>query len=304
MASYVGDSYQYDVFISYAASPPPIKSYAEAIYEELTDQLPYVIGVTGSGPDVKRPASPSIYFDRDSGGKNELHAADHLPDAIKSILNSSATFVMLWSPWYCTSDYCKLERAHWLSAKRATPSATIAPEMRRTFIPVWLEFKPDENLHAYDLEKIAEEYFDGLYRPVAVDFSDPATRAPVGLHAPKACLTFKKRVANLASSLAQTLWQLKEHQLNSSDHLLRSPSEITKTVKRLSRGQGLSSPTYRGGPSTDAYDEKNEKMSGRGIDLGPEPAPSQKSDQNAEKPSPSELRGIHLTDESARKNMK
>jgi len=304
MPSYVGDPYQYDVFISYAASPPPIRRYAEAIYDELTDQLPYAIGVTGSGPNVRRPATPSIYFDRDSSGKNELNAADHLPDAIKAKLNSSATFVMLWSPWYCTSDYCKLERAHWLSQKRVTPSGKIAPEMRRTFIPVWLEFKTGEDLHAYDLQNIAEEYFGGLYRPVAVDFSDPATREPVGRYAPKSCVTFNKRVAHLASSLAQTLWQIKEQQINSSDQPHRSRREISETVKRLSRRQEPSSAVRRRIPSTEAGTKNNEITDDRGINLSPEPPPSKKADQGAEKPSPSELRGIHLIDKTRKKNIK
>ena len=304
MPSYVGDPYQYDVFISYAASPPPIKSYAEAIYEELTDQLPYVIGVTGSGSDVKRPMPPSIYFDRDSAGKNELHAADHLPDAIKNTLDSSATFAMLWSPWYCTSDYCKLERKYWLSAKRSSPTGIIPPEMRRTFIPVWLEFKPDDNLHEYDSQNIANKYFDGLYRPVAVDFSDPATLAPAGLHAPKSCVTFKKRVAHLASSLAQTLWQIKEQHLNSSEQPHRSRREITKTVQRLSHRQKTSIAVKDEGSAT-RFEHKNNKITNnRGIDLRPELPLSKKPAQDGEKPSASELRGIYLVDNAARKNNK
>jgi len=298
MASYVGGPYQYDVFISYAAAPPPIRNYAEAIYEELSGALEHKISVSGDGLDVKRSVPPSIYFDRDRAGRNEAHAADHLPDAIKCKLNRTATFVMLWSPFYLASKWCKQEREYWLHERCVGSDGLISVDMQRTFIPVWIEFKKDQQLHEADLKDIARRHFGRPYWPVAIDMVDPETREPVGLHAPRNCEMFKKKVASIASSLSQTLGKIKDCQLDVSDQSSKSSKDYYSGIVRLSQSQVSISHLTESGQYNRYQDQEQKNNNGRGIDLLPEPDRSDQAEKVQDWVSPSTARGIRLIDDT------
>lgn len=201
---------------------------------------------------------------------------------------------MLWSSWYAASEICRAEREYWLSTSNSHQLGGTVSDLRRTFVPVWIERRCPE-IHKTDLQQIAERHFNGEYRPVAVDFSDPTTREASGIHSPDPtrCEHFKKSVANLASSLAQTLYDLKDGKLAQLPPTARTSQEIAKTIGRMATGCGQA--RINRDATSREVDSPKEEAGGRGIDLLPETQQTDVGvDEADQRESPGESRGISL----------
>ena len=296
MACFVGESYKYDVFISYATAGELLKPISENIYHEIKDRLTLLLGPTGSGAAVREELK--VYFNRDRDQQNTANPADILNVVLREEVEASAIFLMFWSSWYANSEVCKFERKTWLEKHIKTDRKASNISVQRRFIPVLLQSKSLEGFKG-DLELI-KHYFGNSYNPIGVKFYQPDGLLPLGykLPDPYEDAAFRSGIEAICSTLRDLLEKMRNENLTHR----KGGSEFPGTVDSKPQPPSKRTPPYTAHPTQasivtgtmtpDKASSSHEILRGKRLD------PEQKTSEDIggldEEYDVDELRGISL----------
>ena len=117
--TYLAPEFLHDVFVSYArgdadsSGESPLKIWSKAFSRELELELRIMPGLQNS----------SVFLDDSDRSGHSLNSNDPLTQQLRSAATGSAFLLLLMSPHYLASPWCKDERAWWLrmAAANALP---------------------------------------------------------------------------------------------------------------------------------------------------------------------------------------
>jgi hypothetical protein len=137
---YLAPEFRYDVFVSYSQGAPdvsgdsPLKTWSQAFARELERELRI-------SPGLK---STVIFLDGGRRPESRLASNDPLTQQVRKAATDSAFFLVLMSPHYLGSDWCRDERGWWalshcgnLDAGSSGSTAEIRPQRRLRATSAW-----------------------------------------------------------------------------------------------------------------------------------------------------------------------
>nr|WP_295832735.1 toll/interleukin-1 receptor domain-containing protein [uncultured Azospirillum sp.] len=160
--SYVGEPYEYDVFVSYARAEketgaPLLMNWSQHVARTLRMQLASVLN-----------KNPNLQF-QDSLDQDHLRSGEHLSDVFQDRIRRSAVMLIMMSPYYVTSTWCREELACFFDQTRKD-----GRNLAQHCVVLLLGPVPDTDW--------PEELKDRMGKPVFYrDYVDDATELPIGI---------------------------------------------------------------------------------------------------------------------------
>jgi hypothetical protein len=186
--TYLAPEFLHDVFVSYAhgdvesSGKSPLKIWSKAFSRELELELRTMPGLQNS----------SVFLDNSDRTDHSLDSNDPLTQQLRSAAAGSAILLLVMSPHYLASPWCKDERAWWLQMAAAnalpevgsrlfvariwpTSGSTWPPELcderEHPMLGVWFHGRPGDELTSRPFGWVDPTGKDGEFRIALVDLT-------------------------------------------------------------------------------------------------------------------------------------